>query len=169
MNKISFLFGIVAILVSFFATLSWIFLFFTMASAIIALSTGIFSVVKKMERGRPPGMVGIILAGLAIVVSIFFVVLESATENFVFVECNPTMSSFSCSVKHTQGNDKVNACWVLKADCQNGRGFEAQSCQEVLPSGTATKIISAEEIVGFSECDVITSISIPQVTVEHAI
>jgi hypothetical protein len=87
-----------------------------------------------------------------------------APTAYVFCEGSPG-SGFTCTVTHTGGDGKANACWDIKVSCHNGALVTGHACQVVAPQGKVTRNLRATDLANVGRCNGSASTAVENVTV----
>lgn len=69
----------------------------------------------------------------------------------VHVQCKGEGEAVSCEVEHTKGDAKVEACWEVKFECENGTKVKGDGCETVEPGETET--YKLKQLKSFEKCD----------------
>jgi hypothetical protein len=87
----------------------------------------------------------------------------------VYVFCEGTPSSgYTCTVTHTAGAARANACWDIKLTCHNGALVTGHACQTVAPQGKTTRFVRSSDLLGVGRCNGVASTAVENVTVSVA-
>ena len=89
-----------------------------------------------------------------------FLAFGCAEENLVAVNCQGVGVGYQCTVQHTQGESRTEACWRVLVTCANGTTSEAAACQAVSPGETASRMIPITEFPNAAACDIATGVQV---------
>jgi hypothetical protein len=91
---------------------------------------------------------------------------KSTATATVYVLCDGSPAGgFSCTVTHTSGTAKADACWDIRVSCHNGTLVSGRSCQVVAPQGKATRFVRSADLSNVNRCNGAASTAVENVTV----
>jgi hypothetical protein len=88
----------------------------------------------------------------------------SNTRVFVLCDGSPA-GGFSCTVTHTAGSERANACWDIRVSCHNGTLVTGRACQAVGVGGKATRFVRSSDLSNVNRCNGAASTTVENVTV----
>src|SRR5687768_12937366 len=97
------------------------------------------AMMKVMKEGSHMRQAVLLFFGLLALSSC--TVTIGSEDQKVNIDCAAEGNDIKCDVKHTQGDARVNACWEIHFECQNGAKPSGSSCQEVGPGETKERRI----------------------------
>ncbi|MCC6556341.1 MAG: hypothetical protein IT372_25560 [Polyangiaceae bacterium] len=83
---------------------------------------------------------------------------------YVFCEGSPA-AGYTCTLTHTGGNARANACWDVRVSCHNGVLVTGRACQTVAPQGKVTRNMRPSELTNVNRCNGASSTSVENITV----
>lgn len=84
---------------------------------------------------------------------------------YVYVSCEGAPASgFNCTVTHQRGNANANACWNIRAQCDN-TFVSGHACQNVQVGGQSFRYVGPNELKNAYVCNRMTGVTVENVAV----
>jgi hypothetical protein len=84
------------------------------------------------------------------------------------VACKGQEGGINCTVTQTQGDQKVNVCWKIKATCKNGTVVTGSGCADVSGGGKTEHMIPSDKLENDDKCDASDVMSIEDLKITGA-
>ena len=79
--------------------------------------------------------------------------LLGCARDKVAIECQPLGDSLSCSIKHIEESNTVNACFDVIISCRSESKATAHVCHISEPDQTATRTLQDADFSGINKCE----------------